>query len=105
MFPVFSGGWQWPLMLVAYLLNSFSEEGAIRVIAVTRLQAIAKSPIAAILVANFLFASYHLYQGWLSAIGVFVFGIFLSLVFSWTKSIWPIVLGHTLSNVVITAIS
>lgn len=101
-FPTFEGGWHWPLMLLGYLANSMSEEGAIRVIATTRLSTITRSPLVGALVANLLFATYHFYQGWLAAIGVFILGLFLSLIFALTRSIWPLVIGHTLANVSVT---
>ena len=101
-FPRFEGGLMWPLMLVAYIANSFAEEGSIRILAASRLEVLLSKPWLAIAIANALFASYHLYQGWLAMVGVFVFGISLSVAFKLTKSIWPLIIGHTIVNITVT---
>lgn len=101
-FVKFGGGTDWVFMLAAFTLNSLSEEGAIRVIAVSRLGAIIRSPFLAILLANLAFGAYHLYQGVVAAIGVFTFGLILSTFFALRRSIWPLVIAHTAINVLVT---
>ncbi|MBE7490412.1 MAG: CPBP family intramembrane metalloprotease [Planctomycetes bacterium] len=89
------------VMMVSLVLNSVMEELVWRGYVMQRLIRLGASTTLAVVVSSGLFASYHLYQG-PNAVGViFIWGVIYALVFRLCRSIWPLVIAHTLHNVLV----
>ncbi len=86
------------LLLAASLANGFAEEFVMRAYLITRLERLLGSTVLAVLVSTTLFASYHIYQGWLALVGVAAVGLVYALVFCLQRRLWPIALAHAIVN-------
>ena len=94
-----SVGWAETSALVgSQLTNAFAEELGMRGLLVDRLARLTRAPFLSALAAALLFGAYHLYQGVHGAFWAFVFGFLQGLLFLVTRRLWPLVLGHALSN-------
>ncbi|MCC6574118.1 MAG: CPBP family intramembrane metalloprotease [Planctomycetes bacterium] len=89
------------LLFVMYLSNSLSEELGMRAYLMRRFGQLTKSPLAAYFIAAVLFASYHLYQGWVGGLGALIFGLGYGAVYILTRRIWPLLIAHTAHNVLL----
>lgn len=87
--------------ITSLLLNSLAEEFAMRAVLMTRLKHLTGSTTVAVLVSTAVFASYHAYQGVYGLASSFAFGLAYALVFVRTGSIWPAVIAHTLTNLLV----
>ncbi len=86
--------------LAASLANGFAEEVVIRGYLLTRFEKFFRSTWAAIFVSSFLFASYHIYQGYGPAISICALGIFYGAMFCKIRRLWPLVFAHAITDFV-----
>lgn len=91
------------LMVFSQFANAFHEELVLRAYLITRLCTLLKYRRRAVVVAAAIFASYHIYHGVIGAGGVFFFGIGFGVLWLLFRRLWPLVIGHALSNIVIEA--
>ncbi len=92
-------GWSLFLVcIVGFFANSLVEEFSMRGYLIPRLEELFGSAIPAVLVSSIMFASYHLHFGVLGFVNMFLNGLVYGLVFCITRSLWPLVLAHTLFN-------
>lgn len=89
------------VMTVSLLLNSVMEELVWRGYVLQRLTRLGTSTALAIVVSSGLFASYHLYQGPNAVVEILIWGVIYAVAFCLCKSIWPLVVAHTLHNVLV----
>jgi membrane protease YdiL (CAAX protease family) len=92
--------WTVPMLIALALRAGILEE----VIAVgylfNRLTALGLSMWGIILIQSLLRATYHLYQGFGAFVGNFVMGIIFGYVYAKTGRLAPLIIGHTLIDVV-----
>jgi len=80
--------------------NSFAEEILVVGYVLTRLRQLGWKENGSLLVAAVLRGSYHLYQGFGGFVGNMVMGLVFGRVWQRTGRIWPLVVAHTLLDVV-----
>lgn len=100
-----STGLQLLFFLFAILLNSISEEIIARGFLVTKLLQLHDSAPKAVIYSSLLFASYHIYQGLISCVSIFVFGCIYGSFFIKNRKLFPLIVAHTLQNLVVIASS
>jgi len=93
-----SGVLEYTLMTVMLLIAGASEELMMRGYLIPRLERLLRSTWLAVVLTSAMFASYHLYQGVLAAIGHFGFGLVFAVAFCLTRRIWPLCLAHAMTN-------
>ncbi|WP_165820872.1 CPBP family intramembrane glutamic endopeptidase [Pueribacillus theae] len=81
------------MVLYICIIGPVAEELIFRGLFLNRLSAKFKSPIAAIIIANGMFAILHM-----DPIGAFAFGVILSLIYFKTRNLWWPILLHILNN-------
>lgn len=86
------------LALAAWSANGFAEELVMRGYLIARLERLLRSTWQAVLVSTLLFASYHLYQGPIGAIGAATFGLVCAVSFCIFRRLWPLCVAHALWN-------
>lgn len=94
----------WGMVLwvfVALLANSVAEELAMRGYLIPRFEELFKSPVVAIGLSGAIFASYHIYQGVENTIAIFMFAIVYGVFFGIFRRLWPLIVAHTVSNMVL----
>lgn len=91
----------WTVFVVAMILNSFAEEFVWRGFVLQRLRQMSGSTTFALLISTFLFATYHVYQGFGNMWLVFISGLIWGVAVIGTKRIWPAVVAHTVFNITI----
>ncbi len=94
----------WGMLLLCFVgltANSVAEELAMRGYLIPRFEELFKSPVIAVGLSSALFASYHIYQGVQSAFAIFLMGIVYGVFFCLLRRLWPLVIAHTLTNVLI----
>ena len=84
--------------VTAIVANSVAEEFAIRGLLLPVLLQRFGSRFWAVALSSALFASYHVYQGYLGMITAFIFGAIYGGYFIRRGRIWPLVVGHTAAN-------
>ena len=94
-----SGGLEYAVLLVSLTTNSIVEEFVIRAYLITRLKSFGLHAGLALIISAAMFASYHVYQGYWTLVPHFYFGLLLGLAFVLTRRIWPLVVAHTIYNV------
>ena len=95
-------GWGTVLLcLVGLTANSIAEELAMRGYLIPRFEELFKSPAIAIGLSSAIFASYHIYQSFEQVVAVFVFGLVYGIFFYFLRRLWPLVIAHTLANMLI----
>ncbi len=99
--PVPATAAQHALLLVAVAVSAFSEELVCRAYLITRLEQLLGSGPLAALISAVLFASYHVYQGFVSALVILLWALVSSFMFLFVPRIWPYVLAHFLWFVVV----
>lgn len=92
--------WAVPVLLLAAVKNSLLEEVVGVGYLITRLQQLAWSPVAIVAAHAALRGTYHLYQGFGGFIGNVVMGAVFALAFLRWKRTGPLVVAHTLLDVV-----
>jgi len=77
------------LLVTAYVIESFARDGAALAITVSTL---------------FRFA-YHLYQGPLASLSIIPLGLLFGAMYWQRRNVWPLMVAHTISNVVVFALN
>jgi len=77
-----------------------SEEIVVRAYLIPRLEEAFHSTIGAVVATSLMFASYHINQGASHTTSVFVFGLAYGIAFAWLRRLWPLVIAHTLADIV-----
>ncbi|OZM73158.1 CPBP family intramembrane metalloprotease [Amycolatopsis antarctica] len=80
--------------------NSFAEEILVVGYILTRLRQLGWKENSSLLLAAILRGSYHLYQGFGGFLGNLVMGLVFGRVWQRTNRLWPLVVAHTLLDVV-----
>lgn len=94
----------WLLLCASILAAAAAEEIVCRGYLMTRFEDLWNHRAKALVVSSAIFASYHIYQGWFALLGVFLSGMAFGLVFLATRRLLPIIIGHALVNLLITAL-
>ncbi|OQO90795.1 CAAX protease family protein [Saccharomonospora piscinae] len=93
--------WWRPIALtLAAFGNAFAEEVLVVGYLLTRLRQLGWSENASLLVSSVLRGTYHLYQGLGGFVGNVVMGLVYGRVWQRTNRLWPLVVAHTLLDVV-----
>lgn len=92
--------WTVPVLVLAAAQNAILEEIVVVGYLVTRLRDLGWRIGAVIAASAVLRGSYHLYQGFGAFVGNAVMGVVFSLVFLKTRRVLPLVVAHTLLDVV-----
>ncbi|WP_186382285.1 CPBP family intramembrane glutamic endopeptidase [Amycolatopsis rhizosphaerae] len=93
--------WWRPIALTCSAFgNAFAEEMLVIGYLLTRLRQLAVRENRSLLAAAVLRGSYHLYQGFGGFVGNLVMGLVFGRVWQRTNRLWPLVLAHTLLDVV-----
>lgn len=95
------GAFLWGVLVVSLILNSLVEEIVWRGYALKRLTQMSGSRLFALLMSSALFASYHIYQGFENMLLAFPTGVVYGAAVLITRRIWPVVVAHTVHNVVL----
>ncbi|MDX1925041.1 MAG: type II CAAX endopeptidase family protein [Pirellulaceae bacterium] len=89
------------LCLVGLIANSLAEELAMRAYLIPRFEDLFKSTALAVGLSSALFASYHAYQGTENMVAIFFSGVVYGIFFCICRRIWPLVVAHTVSNMLV----
>ncbi|SCL15316.1 CAAX protease self-immunity [Micromonospora rhizosphaerae] len=92
--------WAVPVLILAAVQNAVLEEVIVVGYLVTRLRQLQWRLGAVIAASAVLRGSYHLYQGFGAFLGNAVMGVIFSLVFLRTRRVVPLIVAHTLLDVV-----
>jgi membrane protease YdiL (CAAX protease family) len=92
--------WTVPVLILAAIENAVVEEVIAVGYLVTRLRDLRWAPWAAIVASALLRGSYHLYQGFGQALGNVAMGLVFAWWFQRTKRLLPLIVAHTLLDVV-----
>ncbi|RRO13851.1 CPBP family intramembrane metalloprotease [Saccharopolyspora rhizosphaerae] len=92
--------WRAPALVLAAFGNAFAEEVLVVAYALTRLRQLGWSENRSLWLAAVLRGSYHLYQGFGGFVGNVVMGLVYGRVWQRTNRLVPLVVGHTLIDVV-----
>ena len=92
--------WTIPILLLSALQNAVVEEVIAVGYLMTRLRDLRWGPWAAIAASASLRGTYHLYQGFGQALGNAVMGAIFAWWFHRTGRLWPLLVAHTLLDVV-----
>src|SRR5262245_3059461 len=87
------------MVLVMNVASAFAEELVTRAYLITRLEVLLRARGAAVLVAAFFFASYHVYQGLAATLPVFAIGVIYGVAYLAIRRVWPLMIGHALFDV------
>jgi membrane protease YdiL (CAAX protease family) len=92
--------WAVPVLVLAAAGNAVLEEVVVVGYLLTRLRGLGLRTWHAVAASALLRGSYHLYQGIGGFIGNAVMGVVFALFFLRTKRLWPLIVAHTLLDVV-----
>ncbi|RLK24660.1 CAAX prenyl protease-like protein [Micromonospora sp. M71_S20] len=92
--------WTVPVLILAAVQNSVLEEVIVVGYLVTRLRQLQWRVGAIVATSALLRGSYHLYQGFGAFLGNVVMGVVFSLFYLRTRRVMPLVVAHTLLDVV-----
>jgi membrane protease YdiL (CAAX protease family) len=93
--------WWRPIVLVLSAFgNAFAEEMLVIGYLLTRLRQLSVRENPALLSAAVLRGSYHLYQGFGGFVGNLIMGLIFGRVWQRTNRLWPLIVAHTLLDVV-----
>jgi membrane protease YdiL (CAAX protease family) len=93
--------WWRPIALVVSAAgNAWAEEMLVIGYLITRLRQLGFGENKSLLVSSVLRGSYHLYQGFGGFVGNVVMGLVFGRVWQKTNRLWPMVIAHTLLDVV-----
>jgi membrane protease YdiL (CAAX protease family) len=92
--------WAVPVLILAAAQNAILEEVIVVGYLMARLRELGWRIDAVVATSSLLRASYHLYQGFGAFVGNAIMGVVLSLFFLRTRRVLPLVIAHTLLDVV-----
>lgn len=92
--------WAVPVLILAAMQNAVLEEVIVVGYLVTRLRQLRWRLAAVVAASAVLRGSYHLYQGFGAFVGNAVMGVIFSLFFLRTRRVAPLIVAHTLLDVV-----
>ncbi len=92
--------WTVPVLVLSALRSGLVEEVIVVAYLLDRLQRLGWSTPLIIAVSALVRGSYHLYQGWGPFVGNAIMGVVFSLVYLRTRRVMPLVIAHTLIDVV-----
>lgn len=92
--------WAVPVLILAAIENAVVEEVIVVGYLIVRLRQLKWSPVAAVAASSLLRGSYHLYQGFGAFAGNAIMGVVFALVYLRTKRVGPLIVAHTLLDVV-----
>jgi membrane protease YdiL (CAAX protease family) len=92
--------WRIPVLVLSAVGNAVLEEVVVVAYLLTRLSQLGWSENRALLASALLRGSYHLYQGFGAFLGNAVMGLLFGRVFQRTGRVMPLVVAHTLLDVV-----
>ncbi|MCX4387796.1 CPBP family intramembrane metalloprotease [Micromonospora peucetia] len=92
--------WTVPVLILAAVQNSVLEEVIVVGYLVTRLRQLRWRIVAIVATSALLRGSYHLYQGFGAFLGNVVMGVLFSLFYLRTRRVMPLVVAHTLLDIV-----
>jgi membrane protease YdiL (CAAX protease family) len=87
------------MMGVKHAANGFTEELVTRAYLITRLEVLLGSRVWAVFWAAVAFTSYHAYQGPSALFGIFILGVVYGVAYLAVRRVWPLALGHALTNI------
>jgi membrane protease YdiL (CAAX protease family) len=86
--------------ILVILINPWFEE-LLRAYLITEIKFITDSRILSVIITVILQGSYHIYQGWFAMFVIMIDFLFYSIYFSKTNKIMPVVVAHSVSNLMI----
>ena len=92
--------WSVPVLVLSAAGNAALEEFIMVGYLLTRLRELGWQTWRAVLVTALIRGTYHIYQGWGALLGNAIMGVVFALFFLRTKRLLPLVLAHTLLDVV-----
>lgn len=92
--------WAGPILVLLAFGNGLLEEVVVVGYLVTRLRQTGWGVAAAVTFSAVLRGSYHLYQGFGAFLGNAIMGVIFTLFYLRTKRLWPLVLAHTVLDVI-----
>lgn len=92
--------WRLPVLVLAAIENGFLEEVLVVGYLITRLEQLRLPAWAVVAISAVLRGSYHLYQGFGGFLGNAVMGVVFALWFRRTRRLWPLVIAHSLLDIV-----
>jgi membrane protease YdiL (CAAX protease family) len=92
--------WAVPVLVLSAIQNAVLEEIVVVGYLLTRLRQMGRSTVFAVATSALLRGSYHLYQGFGAFVGNAVMGVVFALFFLRTRRIAPLVVAHTILDVV-----
>ena len=92
--------WAVPVLILAAAGNAVLEEVVVVGYLLTRLRGLGLRTWHAVAASALLRGSYHLYQGIGGFVGNAVMGVVFALFFLRTKRLWPLIVAHTVLDVV-----
>ena len=92
--------WRIPVLVLSAAANAWAEEALVVGYFISRLRQLGLRENSSALSAAVLRGSYHLYQGFGGFVGNLVMGLVFGRVWQKTNRLWPLVVAHTLLDVV-----
>lgn len=92
--------WAVPVLILAAVQNAVLEEVVVVGYLLSRLRDLGWRAVAAVAASAVLRGSYHLYQGFGAFVGNAIMGVVFALFFLRTRRVLPLVIAHTLLDVV-----
>ncbi|HEX6871520.1 MAG TPA: CPBP family intramembrane glutamic endopeptidase, partial [Micromonosporaceae bacterium] len=93
--------WAGPVLIIAALGNGVVEEVIVVGYLMTRLRDLGWRVAAVVAASALLRGTYHLYQGFGAFVGNAIMGVVFSLFYLRTRRVLPLVIAHTLLDVVV----
>jgi hypothetical protein len=92
--------WRVPVLVISAAANAWAEEALVIGYLLTRLRQLGRTENTSLVISAVLRGSYHLYQGFGGFIGNIVLGLAFGRVWQKTNRLWPMVVAHTILDVV-----
>jgi membrane protease YdiL (CAAX protease family) len=92
--------WAGPVLVLLAAANGVLEEIVVVGYLITRLRETGWGVAAAVTFSALLRGTYHLYQGFGAFLGNAIMGVVFALFFLRTRRLWPLILAHTVLDVV-----